>query len=322
MWNDEGFRKLSAPQVPNAQHLWFRLLTGPELGVVPGCFQAWDVALARALRWPAEGTLDAFREIVDQGMAEADWEVGFVFVPKAIKHNMPTSTNVIKGWKKPWSELPECALKDKAFRSLKAIVDAMGVAQRNAFKQTFGMAYGTQEQDQEQDQEQKQEGDPLPLSKKVLTEQAKGVFEYWQKVHGHPTTTFDDKRRMRIVKALQLGKTAAELCRAIRGAKQDAWLMGTDPKATRAYDGLETLLRDITQIERLIELDDQAQAKKSPAAPVRTTGPRKPDADEEALAARKRAESQAALDSATPEERQKAEAQAGAIAKLAHGLMR
>lgn len=323
MWNDERFRRLSAPETPNAQHLWFRLLTGPELGIVPGCFQAWDGGLARALRWPVDGTVKAFQEIVDQGLGIADWEVGFVFVYKAIKHNLPTSPNVVKSWKKPWNELPECELKHEAFQSLKAFVEGMGKAYSKAFNETFPKASGNQEQEQEQDQEQEQEGDPHTPSKADLTKQAKGVFEYWQKVHDHPTTTFDEKRRMRIVKALQLGKNAAELCRAIRGAKQDAWLMGTDPKSTRAYDGLETLLRDITQIERLIELDDEAQIKKAAAgAPARPAGPRRPDADEEALAARKRAQNQAALDGATPEERAKAEVQAGAVAKLAQGLMR
>lgn len=80
------------------------------------------------------------------------------------------------------------------------------------------------------------------------------VFDEWQRVHNHPTAQLDAKRVRRIRAALKL-HTPEQLQQAIRGALKDDWLMGRDPKSPRKYDGLETLLRDTAQIERLIELE-------------------------------------------------------------------
>jgi len=80
------------------------------------------------------------------------------------------------------------------------------------------------------------------------------VFVEWQKVHAHPAAKLDPKRTARIRSALK-HRTADDLKLAIRGALKDDWLMGRDPKSPRKYDGLETILRDAAQIERLIELE-------------------------------------------------------------------
>lgn len=80
------------------------------------------------------------------------------------------------------------------------------------------------------------------------------VFECWQRVHVHPTARLDPKRIARIRGALKL-RSAGDLCQAIRGALKDDWLMGRDLKSPRKYDGLETILRDAAQIERLIDLE-------------------------------------------------------------------
>jgi hypothetical protein len=157
MWNDEKFLQLSAPP-PNGQTLWQRLLTGPELTNIPGCFQAWDVGLARALRWPLEGFLEAFREVESKGMAKADWEVGFVWVPNSLVHNKPESPNVVRSWRATWEILPECSLKNEAYRSLKESIKIIGEAYQQAFNEAFsGNPFRpslNQEQEQEQEQEQ------------------------------------------------------------------------------------------------------------------------------------------------------------------------
>lgn len=323
MWNDEGFRKLSAPTVPNAQFLWFRLLTGPELGVIPGCFQAWDGGVARALGWSVEGTLEAFQEIVNQGMAKADWSVGFVFVPKAIKHNRPNSVNVVKGWRKAWVELPECILKNEAHQTLKAFLKGMGKGYLVGYLEACPTSTPIQEQEQDQEQEQEQEVDPqTPLGTKRAQREAaaRQVFEYWQQLYEHQQASYDAKRRQRILARLDEGKTVEQLCAALRGGKHDDWLMGRDPKSTKVYDGIETLLRDAAKVEALIKLDRPVAPQAVPGAQAQR--PRRVDPDEEALAARKRAQNQAALSLATPQEIKTAEATAGAIKKLTNGLMR
>jgi hypothetical protein len=106
--------------------------------------------------------------------------------------------------------------------------------------------------------------DPSPSHLEFLSEPAepatdsiaivRDVFNEWQRVHSHPIAKLDPKRIGRIRSALKL-RGPEELKQAIRGALKDDWLMGRDPKSPRKYDGLETILRDSAQIERLIDLE-------------------------------------------------------------------
>lgn len=161
MWGDAKFRALSAAP-PNGQTLWLRLLTGPEVGIIPGAFAAREAGLADALGWDLEGFREAFREAFREGLARADWEAGFVLVPNVIKHNPPVSPNVILSWRDTWDELPECDLKHEAWRILKAWAKASGKPWEKAFGKACakpsGKASPNQEQEQEQDQDQEQEG--------------------------------------------------------------------------------------------------------------------------------------------------------------------
>lgn len=125
MWGDERFQALSAPK-PNAQTLWKRLLTGPELGCIPGLYAARIGGLADALKWPLKATQKCWDEIAAQGMAEADWAAGLVWVPNAIRHNEPTSPNTVAAWRKAANQLPECALRAKAFLALAEYLTEMG----------------------------------------------------------------------------------------------------------------------------------------------------------------------------------------------------
>ena len=104
----------------------------------------------------------------------------------------------------------------------------------------------------EQDDEEPPEE---PISKSIKT-----VFSHWQTEHNHPTSKLDPKRRKRINARLEEGFSVAELCKAISGAKYDPWLMGKNPSNKR-YDGIETILRDAAQVEKLRDLDDNEHAK-------------------------------------------------------------
>jgi hypothetical protein len=103
------------------------------------------------------------------------------------------------------------------------------------------------------------------------------VFAAWQRVHGHTTAKLDAKRSARIRRALKLF-TPDQLEQAIRGAVRDDWLMGRDPKSPRKYDGLETILRDTAQIERLIALE-----RAGPAPRSRTVNARASSAKDDAM---------------------------------------
>jgi hypothetical protein len=127
MWDDQRFRALSKPP-PNAQTLWQRLLTGPELGCIPGLFSAREGGLADALGWPVEAFRECWKEIAGQDMAEADWKVGIVWLPNALQHNGPTSPNQVAAWRKAANELPECPLRRKAMAHIARMLTDKGPA--------------------------------------------------------------------------------------------------------------------------------------------------------------------------------------------------
>jgi hypothetical protein len=175
VWNDAKFRSLT-PAPPNAQTLWLRLLTGPELTNIPGCFQAWEAGLAQALGWPMKGFREAFAEAFREGLAKADWEVGFVWVPKAIAHNKPESPNVVRSWRATWNQLPECALKDEAYHGLKAFLEGLPKGFAIAFGEACGKASPKASPNQEQEQEQEQE------IERAQAEPAPPAVREWKKV--------------------------------------------------------------------------------------------------------------------------------------------
>jgi hypothetical protein len=117
VWNSADFRGLSAPK-PNAQTIWLRILCGPELGCIPGLFEAWEGGLANALGWSLRDFRRCFEEIVGRKMVTADWNAGLVWAPNAIFHNFPENPNTVKGWRLAWKELPDCGLKRRAAEHL------------------------------------------------------------------------------------------------------------------------------------------------------------------------------------------------------------
>jgi hypothetical protein len=86
------------------------------------------------------------------------------------------------------------------------------------------------------------------------TDDIKAVFTHWQTTHAKPASKLDAKRTSRIRTMLKTFDVE-QLCRAIDGSLKDDWLCGRDPKsAGKKYNGIETILRDAGQIERLIDL--------------------------------------------------------------------
>lgn len=178
VWADDRFMRLSAPQ-PNAQSLFFYLLTGPHTNCIPGVIMAGEASLAEALGWPIEGFREAFRELLSEGLSDghryplvmADPKARLIFLPRAITHNQPESPNVIKGWKVQWTEVPECELKSVIWDTLFAEMSSKSDSLANQFQSSiekpkaFGKpsakpsgnpspkAMANQEQEQEQEQE-------------------------------------------------------------------------------------------------------------------------------------------------------------------------
>jgi hypothetical protein len=152
MHGDEKFRQLSRPQ-PNGQSLWLHLIMGPHTTAVPGLSSIGEAGLAEAIGWSIGGFRKAWREIERLEMAEADWQARVIWLPNAIRHNVPESPNVVRGWRDTLDNIPECALKTKALTFLQAFLEAFGEAFAKAFRDVCGDPSPNQEQEQEQEQE-------------------------------------------------------------------------------------------------------------------------------------------------------------------------
>lgn len=282
MWGDEKFRRLSRIP-PCGQGLWVYLLTGPHTGPIPGLFRSGPAAIAEQLGWTQKAFDEAFAEVLRQGLAEVDWEVGLVWIPKAVEYNKPQSPNVVLSWANEWDLMPECGLKWQAGESLRTFVYGLGEGYEQAFLQVFGdtlpkpclKASRNQEQEQEQHQEQQQEQKqepgvvgvkaPLQPPTKSLSSSRKkratldgevvgGIFAYWQKAMNSPRSKLDAKREKAIRDALAMGYSAHQLCQAIRGCSRTPHNMGENDQH-QAYNGIALIFRSADQIDRFIRND-------------------------------------------------------------------
>jgi hypothetical protein len=100
-------------------------------------------------------------------MVKADWKARFLWVPNAKNYNRPESPNVVKSWRIPWDEAPECFLKRQAYQELKAFIDGFAEGFRKAFAYACSKPLPNQEQDPEQEQEQEQGEKASPLNSAV-----------------------------------------------------------------------------------------------------------------------------------------------------------
>lgn len=79
------------------------------------------------------------------------------------------------------------------------------------------------------------------------------VFDFWRRHTDHLRAVLDRKRSARIASRLREGFTVERLCAAIANRRNDPFLMGANDTG-RVFDGIETLLRDAAQVERLEKL--------------------------------------------------------------------
>lgn len=156
IWGDAKFGRLS-PLVPSGQALWFYLLTGRETGIIPGVLVAGRAALAESLRWPLEGFDKGFREVLQEGLAQADFDAPLIWIPNAVRYNPPANPNVVKSWRDAWDEVPECELKVTIWQSLKGFTEGLGEGFAKGFREAIAKPSLNPSPNQEQDQEQEQD---------------------------------------------------------------------------------------------------------------------------------------------------------------------
>lgn len=137
MWGDARFRALS----DDGKLLWVYLLTGPERTSVPGCIGAGKASLAEGIGWEVSRFEAAFAELEDAGMALADWQARFVWMPRGIRYGKPDSSKNVTGWLRYIDVLPECELKDRAIGTLWMHLVARGESFAQPFLDRFGHGY-------------------------------------------------------------------------------------------------------------------------------------------------------------------------------------
>lgn len=134
-WADKKVRALSS-LLPSGQALFIMLMIGPQTTNIPGVQPVGRLAFAEMLDWEQEAFDKAFAEVYREGLAKADWKARFVFVPKAILHNLPQSPNVVKSWALTWERIPDCDLKREAWETIYAAMLELGDSFANAFRVT------------------------------------------------------------------------------------------------------------------------------------------------------------------------------------------
>lgn len=257
MHGDEKFRSLTRPQ-PNGRSLWYHLLTGPSTGPIPGLYSCGEMAMAEELNWPIEGFRKAFREPFAKGMVKADWDARLIWVPNAVRYNPPANPNVVKSWRSPWDELPECALKIEAWHVLKEFTEGLGKGFGEAFLKVCPKGMAKQEQDQEQDQEQEREQEravgaaPFPLSPSSRRPGVEDVFEHYVLRFPKRRGQAQKPDTLDLISGRLATHTAEDLKRAIDGCIEgdDGWY------ARKGLTELKRIMKDDESVDKFLALAD------------------------------------------------------------------
>ena len=134
---DPRYRKLSRP-LANGQSCYLYLKTGPHTTNIPGVFQIGEAALAECLGWTIEGFRQAYCELQDAGLAEADFISRLIWLPDEIHEDLPDNHNIVLGWRVVWGELPDCELKAKIRQTFRDVLKKKGSAFAKAFSSFAG----------------------------------------------------------------------------------------------------------------------------------------------------------------------------------------
>lgn len=111
IWNSEDFHALSS----NGKVVWFHLITGSHANQgVPGLFRGTCESLRIETRMGRKAHTAAFNEIVRRGMMVRDESLGVVWLPQAVRWNLPTTHTEIRAWAEGLNHLPYCKVVDRA----------------------------------------------------------------------------------------------------------------------------------------------------------------------------------------------------------------
>ena len=151
MSSDAKVAQLSRPQ-PCGLSLWRYLLTCRQGGLLPGVICMGPAAIAEANGWTIQQYRIPYAELYRIRLIDADEQAGLLWLPNALKHDPPANGKVVTSWSRWWDEVPECALKTRIYRALRAHMverqasdDASGKDKKTNWLAVFEQACGTLE---------------------------------------------------------------------------------------------------------------------------------------------------------------------------------
>ena len=271
MWGDAKFRRLSE----QAKLLWVYLLTGPETTSLPGLIVCGRAQLAESLGWLPQRLGERFGELSSLGMAKADWDARLIWLPNAVKYNLPANPNVVwgpKGWAGHWGLIPECSLQIEAWHALRSAMEQLPQPFLEGFLRSFPQPSPQplpqplpppsrcqdQDQDQDQDQEQKESRatlSPVPadagdIDSGPSPKEIQAVYEHYLATMGKTTATYHltPKRRAKIVSRLKEWDVAS-LCEAIDACSRSDFHMGSNGSGKVYNDLADHILRSNEKVE-------------------------------------------------------------------------
>jgi len=137
LWHDRRFLSFNA----NGRTVWLFLLTNPRTTSIPGLFPLHEEEAARLCGLTLEGFRDGFAQPFREGMVEADWGAGLVWLRKAARYEPPTGPNVVAAWRKvARMDLPECSLLYRALAGIREQLREV-LAHPEPFLEAFAKAF-------------------------------------------------------------------------------------------------------------------------------------------------------------------------------------
>lgn len=132
IWNSEDFHALSS----NGKVVWFHLITGSHANQgVPGLFRGTCESLRVETRMTKKAHTAAFNEIIRRGMMVRDESLGVIWLPQAVRWNLPTTHTEIRAWAEGLNHLPYCKVVDSALR--KVVMDVYKYKNRGFSEQVL-----------------------------------------------------------------------------------------------------------------------------------------------------------------------------------------
>ena len=133
VWDDEVFVDLS----DLGRTIWFALLLGPQVTVLPGLQRGSVATIADTLRRPTDAVAAELALLDELGRVHLVDSKRVIWLPRGPKHHPAESPNHIKAWWRRWNEIPDCGPKWAHVARLKEHAGLANEKHANAWACTF-----------------------------------------------------------------------------------------------------------------------------------------------------------------------------------------